>query len=220
MTARVFRAVLFDWDGTLVDSAEATYRSYLALFAHFGIAYDRPRFAETYSPAWQRTYQAVGLAEEHWPDADRRWLDLYAGETTTLLPGARLALERLLSAGLLLGLVTSGDRERVTAELVRLEVSQFFGTVVCGGDLPFKKPRPEPLQKALDLMAVLPSEIAYVGDSPEDVQMTRAAGGFAVAIAGGFPNHGALAASRPDAQAASLTEAVDLLLEGRPIRSS
>jgi phosphoglycolate phosphatase-like HAD superfamily hydrolase len=92
--------------------------------------------------------------------------------------------------------------------------------VVCGGDLPFKKPRPEPLLMALDGLALRPAEAAYVGDSPEDMEMTRAAGGFAVAISGGFPNHEALAASRPDAHAPSLQEAVALLLGGTPIRSS
>jgi phosphoglycolate phosphatase len=54
---------------------------------------------------------------------------------------------------------------------------------------------------------------AYVGDSPEDVLMTRAAGAFAVAVPGGFPNHAALAASGPDAHAANLEEAVQLLLD-------
>ena len=220
MSRRAFRAVLFDWDGTLVDSAEATYRSYVSLFAHYGIAYDRPRFALTYSPAWQRTYRAVGLAEEHWPAADARWLSLYAGEASTLLPGARPALEALAAAGLLLGLVTSGDRSRVTAELVELGVSHLFRVVVCGGDLPAKKPRPEPLLLALDRLAVRPEDIAYVGDSPEDIEMTKAAGGFAVAIPGGFPNHEALAASEPDAHAASLGEAVALLLKDGPVKSS
>jgi HAD superfamily hydrolase (TIGR01549 family) len=220
VTTNRFRAVLFDWDGTLVDSAEATYRSYVSVFAHFGIDYDRGRFAQTYSPAWQRTYRDVGLAEEHWPEADQRWLAHYAGQRSTLLPGVRSALERLEGAGLLLGLVTSGDRTRVTAELVDLGVSPFFRAVVCGGDIAVKKPRPEPLLMALDLLAVRPEEIAYVGDSPEDVLMTQAAGGFAVAIPGGFPNHEALEAARPDAQAASLGDAVALLLEEGPVRSS
>ena len=220
MTANRFRAALFDWDGTLVDSAEATYRSYVRLFAHFGIPYDRRRFAETYSPAWQHTYRALGLAEEHWSEADERWLRLYAGETNALLPGARPALEQLETAGLLLGLVTSGDRGRVTEELVSLGVSHLFRVVVCGGDLPFKKPRPEPLLLALDRLAVRPEETAYLGDSPEDVRMTKAAGAFAIAIPGGFPNHEALTASHPDAHAASLGDAVALLLEGGPVRSS
>ena len=214
------RAVLFDWDGTLVNSADSTYRSYVSLFGHFGIPFDRRRFAETYSPAWQRTYAAVGLAVEHWPEADRQWLVHYGAETNALVPGARSALERLQTAAFRLGLVTSGDRERVTGELVRLGVSHCFQAVVCGGDLAQKKPRSEPLLKALDLLALRPGEIAYVGDSPEDVQMTKAAGGFAIGIPGGFPNHEALAASQPDALAANLDEAVTLLLEGRPVRSS
>jgi HAD superfamily hydrolase (TIGR01549 family) len=206
------RAVLFDWDGTLVDSAEATFRSYVAVFATFGSSFDRRRFAETYSPDWQHTYRRVGLAEEHWPAADRRWLDLYGREKNPLLPGARSALERLHAAGLVLGLVTSGDRGRVTSELEAHEVKPLFGVVVCGGDLPIKKPRPEPLLLALARLEVGAAEAAYVGDSPEDVVMTRAAGAFAVAIPGGFPNHQALEASTPDARAESLEAAVALLI--------
>jgi HAD superfamily hydrolase (TIGR01509 family) len=220
VTIARFRAVLFDWDGTLVDSAEATYQSYVALFAHFGIAFDRRRFASTYSPAWQRTYQAVGLPEAHWPEADRQWQIHYSTETSVLLPGARSALEGLKAAGLRLGVVTSGERSRVTRELLRLGVAPLFEVVVCGDDLPFKKPRPEPFLEALRGLAVRPQEAAYVGDSPEDVEMTKAAGGFAIAIPGGFPNHEALEASRPDARAASLEEAVGVLLGEAGLRSS
>jgi len=216
MISRGFRAVLFDWDGTLVDSAEATFRSYVALFAEFGIDFDRTRFGLTYSPDWRRTYRAVGLAEDRWAEADKRWILHYTREKTGLLPGARPALERLNQAGLLLGLVTSGDRGRVTEELVELDVHRFFGAVVCGGDLPMKKPRPEPLLHALEHLRVIARDAAYVGDSPEDVQMTRAAGAFSVGIPGGFPNHDALAASAPDAQAETLEAAAALLLRQAP----
>ena len=215
------RAVLFDWDGTLVDSAEATYRSYVSLFASFGIPFDRSRFAESYSPNWQDTYRRVGLGEEHWPAADRRWMDLYGQERNALIPGVLPALKRLRAAGLLLGLVTSGDRDRVSSELRALELERFFRVVVCGGDLPARKPRPEPLLLALERLQVEARDAAYVGDSPEDVLMTRAAGAFAVAIPGGFPNHRALEASTPDARAASLEAAVALLLaRGGPQRHS
>jgi HAD superfamily hydrolase (TIGR01549 family) len=212
MRKRGFRAVLFDWDGTLVDSAEATYRSYVALFARFSIPFDRGRFALTYSPDWRLTYERVGLGEDDWPEADRLWLELYGRERNALLPGVLAALARLESAGLHLGIVSSGDRARVTAELRDLEVARFFRVVVCGGDLALKKPRPEPLLLALERLEVPAFEAAYVGDSPEDVLMTQAAGAFAVAIPGGFPNHEALAASGPDARARSLGEAVDLIL--------
>jgi pyrophosphatase PpaX len=59
---------------------------------------------------------------------------------------------------------------------------------------------------------VPPARAAYVGDSPEDVAMAKAAGAFAVGVPGGFPNRAALAASRPDVLAPSLEEALRALL--------
>jgi HAD superfamily hydrolase (TIGR01549 family) len=220
----MLQAVFFDWDGTLVDSAESTYKSYVQVFAAFGIPFDRRRFAETYSPNWQETYRQVGLRQEDWPAADREWMLHYGRETNALLPGVVCALERLSGAGLRLGLVTSGERHRVTAEMSSLGVARFFRAVVCGDDLPQKKPRPEPLLLALDRLPVEAADAAYVGDSPEDVLMARAAAVFAVAIPGGFPNHRALEAATPDARADGLEGAVRLLLEirqpGAALRSS
>ena len=212
MGAPVLAAVLFDWDGTLVDSAEASYRCYVRLFDSYGIGFDRACFERTYSPNWQRTYEAVGLAPELWPEADRRWLEHYGREETRLLPGAREALARLDAAGIAQGIVTSGDRSRVARELHELDVGRYFKTTVYGGDTEERKPHPEALLLALGRMAVAPGVSAYVGDSPEDVEMARAAGVRAVGVPGGFPNREALAASRPDILAPDLASAVSLLL--------
>ncbi len=209
------RAVLFDWDGTLVDSAASTYRCYVRLFAHYGITFDRDAFRESYSPNWHRTYVYVGLDGRHWDEADRLWLELYAEERNQLLPGAQEGLARIADAGLAMGLVTSGDRGRVQFELADLGLSRFFGVVVCGGDVPNRKPHPEALQTALAGMEVPPEAAAYVGDSPEDIEMARAAQVFSVGIPGGFPNAAALRASDPDLWASSLEEAVTGLVHRR-----
>jgi len=206
------RAVLFDWDGTLADSAERTYGCYVRVFSAYGIGYDHAAFERTYSPDWYRTYDQVGLPREHWPDADARWLSCYASEPSRLLPGVREALERLAGRGLAQGLVSSGDGTRVRREIETLGLERFFGAVVCGGETARRKPDPEPLLVALERLGVAPTETAYVGDSPEDVVMARAAGAFAVGIPGGFPNREALAASSPDILAPSLDEAVKALL--------
>ena len=58
---RPLRAVLFDWDGTIVDSAEASFRCYVRLFESYRIPFDRERFQRTYSPDWYRTYTTLGL---------------------------------------------------------------------------------------------------------------------------------------------------------------
>jgi len=205
------RAVLFDWDGTLLDSAEATYRGYARLFGSYALPFDRASFARTYCPDWYRTYEAIGLPRAQWEEADRRWLDMYAESPADLLPGAREGLSRLARAGVPLGLVTSGQRERVAADLARLDLASVFTSVVCGSDLPERKPDPAPLRRALDEMRLAAGETAYVGDSPDDVHMARAAGAFAVAVPGGYPNRPALLASEPDLFTETLREALDRL---------
>jgi len=207
-----WRAVLFDWDGTLADTAALSLRTYAALFESFGIPFGPAEFARTYSPNWYLTFEAMGLPRERWDEADARWLELYARETAGLLPGASQGLRRLRERGVRQGLVTSGTRSRIEADLARLALVDFFGVVVCGGDTPNRKPHPEPLLVALDHLGVAPSEAAYVGDSPEDVEMARAAGVYCVGIPGGFPNREALEASRPDRLAGTLEEAVSDLL--------
>jgi HAD superfamily hydrolase (TIGR01509 family) len=202
------RAVLFDWDGTLVNTAEASYRCYEKLFGSYGIAFDREAFRRTYSPNWHLTYSALGLAEERWAEADARWLRHYCEEEVVLIDGAREALLRVRDAGLAAGLVTSGDRVRVSRELTDLGVAELFQALVCAEDTAERKPRPEPLLLALDRMRLAPGHAVYIGDSPEDVQMAQAAGVRAVGIPGAFPNREALAAARPDVLSPSLAEAV------------
>lgn len=208
------RAVLFDWDGTLVDSAEASFRCFETVLVPLGIAFDRTRFQETYSPNWYKTYETLGLRKELWSEADLRWTQQYARESRQLVPGAREALERLAEAGLPQALVTSGNRERVKHDLALLEVKTFFRTVVCAEDVERRKPHPEGLLMALEQLGLETASVAYVGDSPEDVEMARAAGVFAIGIPGGFPNRDALRASAPDLWAESLDEAVSALLGG------
>jgi len=205
--SRRLRAVLSDWDGTLLDSAEATFRSYQKLFGSFGIAFDRARFAETYSPDWYRTYAAVALAREHWTAADSRWLELYAAEEPSLISGAVEAVALVRGAGLAIGLVTSGSRKRVESDLGKLGAASLFDVLVCSEDAAHKKPHPDPLNRALARLGIGPEHAACVGDSPEDIQMARAAGVFSVAIAGAFPNREALKASAADLSTTTLDAA-------------
>jgi pyrophosphatase PpaX len=209
MAAARLRAVLFDWDGTLVNTAEASYRCYEKLFGSYGIAFDRDAFRRTYSPNWHLTYSALGLAEERWAEADKRWLSHYCEEEIVLIEGAREGLLRVRAAGLRAGLVTSGDRVRVSRELADLGMAELFEALVCAEDTAHRKPHPEPLLLALQSMRHAPAEALYVGDSPEDVQMAKAAGVRTVGIPGGFPNREALAAARPDVLEETLATALD-----------
>ena len=208
--AEVIRAVLFDWDGTLLDSAEAGLRTYERLFASYGIGFDRGRFAETYSPNWHLTYEKVGLPRDKWDEADSAWLEIYACEECDLVDGAREALALLETAGVRTGLVTSGTGSRVRRELARLGLD--FPAIVCAEDVGNRKPHPDALLAGLAKLEVVPAQAAYVGDTPEDVEMARAAGVFSVGVPGGFPTHNAVRAASPDLHAEDLLNAIRSLL--------
>ena len=205
--------MLFDWDGTIVDSAEASYRCYMRVFESYRIPFDRARFQQTYSPAWYRTYAALGLPRESWEEADERWLAFYAAEESVCLGGAREALALLQQAGIGLGIVTSGERLRVARELRGLGLSDLFPVVVSADDVQKRKPDPEPLLQGLAKLGVPAAEAAYVGDSPEDVEMARAAGVYVIGVPGPFPNREELKASKPDLLVEGLAGAVRALLE-------
>lgn len=176
------RTILFDWDGTLVDSYPSGFRASMAVAEHFGIPFDQERFLATYSPNWYETYRAVGLQEPEWERADQIWLDTYAVQLSELYPFARATLSQLAASGYELGIVTSGNRTRVAGELSRFALNGLFSVVICHEDSPEKKPHPQPLLNALTVLGRSPAETVYVGDRPEDVLMGARAGTFTVGV--------------------------------------
>jgi phosphoglycolate phosphatase len=207
----MLRAVLFDWDGTLADTAEASYRCYVRMFSEFAIPFDRETYARTYSPNWYHTFRALGLDEEHWSRADERWLAHFASEQVDLLDGARHVLETLTARGLATGIVTSGSRARVERELALHGLSEHLHERVYGCEVTAKKPHPEGLLLCLERLCVDAQDAVFVGDSPEDIEMAHAAGVYSIAVTGGYPNREALLASKPDAFADSIGVLLDVL---------
>jgi HAD superfamily hydrolase (TIGR01509 family) len=200
------RAVIFDWDGTLVDTAEASYRCYVRMFESYSLTFDRDTYARTYSPNWYHTFRCMGLAEERWAEADQRWLTYFAEETIELIDGAGEVLEALTARGIAAAVVTSGSRERVIREIREYGLAPHFAHCVFGSDVANKKPHPEGLLLCLEKLGVEAAHAVYVGDSPEDISMAKAAGVYSVAVPGSYPNREALLAVKPDVVVESLRD--------------
>jgi HAD superfamily hydrolase (TIGR01509 family) len=207
---KILRGVLFDWDGTLIDSYAADSSAYLAMFREMGIPWGLEQLARHYSPNWYRVYRAAKLPRARWDDADRAWRAQYAKHSPRLIAGARQVLVRLGRAHRL-GLVTSGDRDRVTQQLRAFRLTRLFGARVCSGDTPEKKPHPAPLRLALGQLRLEPSACVYVGDSPEDLQMAKSAGVRAIAVLGPFPTEKRLRAAKPEFLLESIRELPEVL---------
>jgi HAD superfamily hydrolase (TIGR01509 family) len=202
--------VLFDWDGTLVNSYHADTSAYLAMFKEMGIAWGIEELESNYSPNWYEVYRAAKLPRKHWDDADRAWRAHYAKHRPKLMAGARRVLARLGNDHRL-GLVTSGDRDRVTRQLREFRLSRLFAARVCSGDTLRKKPHPEPLRLALRQMELHPSACVYVGDAPQDIEMARRAGVRAIGVLGPFPTERRLRAARPEFLIKSIEELPEVL---------
>src|SRR5713226_6146676 len=207
---RHLEGVLFDWDGTLIDSYHADTSAYLAMFKEMGISWGLEELEKNYSPDWYQVYRAARLPPRRWQDADRAWRAHYAKHRPKLVAGARRVLARVGDA-YHLGLVTSGDRDRVTRQLREFRLTQLFAARVCSGDTLRKKPHPEPLRLALRQMQLDPSACVYVGDAPQDVEMARRAGVRAIGVLGPFPTEKRLRAARPEFLIGSIEELPDVL---------
>jgi len=205
-------AVLFDWDGTLIDSYHADSQAYLALFRKMGVRWGLSELERYYSPDWYAVYRVAGIPKDRWDEADRIWRASYAKHRPKLMSGTRRVVGQLARRHKL-GLVTSGDRNRVMRQLREFGLARLFRTRVCGGDIDEKKPHPAPLQLALRQMNVSPSQCVYVGDTPEDVEMARDAGVRAIGVLGPFPTEKRLRAARPEFLLKNLKELPGLLRE-------
>jgi HAD superfamily hydrolase (TIGR01509 family) len=206
----VVDGVLFDWDGTLIDSYQADISAYIAMFREMGISWGTEELEKNYSPNWYQVYRAARLPKKRWEDADRLWRAFYAQHRPKLIAGARRVLARLRGLHPL-GLVTSGDRGRVTRQLREFRLTRHFSARVYSGDTLRKKPHPEPLRLALRQMKLDPAACVYVGDAPQDVEMARRAGVRAIGILGPFPTEKRLRASKPVCILASIEELPDAL---------
>jgi HAD superfamily hydrolase (TIGR01509 family) len=208
---RKIGTVVFDWDGTLCDSGSGGLRAFEKMFADFGITITHAQYRSLYSPDWYSMYRALGLPNPLWPKADERWVHYYRDEQPDLMQGASHLLDYLRESGVRLGIVTSGSRDRVERELARFGLSTSFEALICYEDVFNKKPHPEGLEKALVLLDCSPENCCYVGDTPADILMGKAARAYTIGVLSDYVDRQRLEEAAPDLLLKGLNEIPDLL---------
>lgn len=209
------KAILFDWDGTLIDTLGALYRANVEVMGALGLPFDEALYRRHFAPDWRLMYRRLGVPERRLDEANERWLAAYAlGGESRPFPGVEAALERLATAGYPLGLVTAGDREVVEPQLDRFGLAGRFAATVFGDEVGAHKPDPGPLQAALARLRIddRPERVAYLGDVPDDMRMARAVGVHAVGIVSALGEEADLLAAGADEVVASAVEWIDSFL--------
>lgn len=199
-------ALLFDWDGTVVDSAQLGLIAFQKSFAALGLEFPQALYETAYSPNWYSLYEAMGLPQEKWAQADELWIQHYGEQTATPIAGAVDTIRELHDKGYALGVVSSGSDCRVTREIEELGFGSIFQTVVCNERMEHKKPHPEGLETAIGRLNLSCAQCCYVGDSPEDLEMGRSAGVMTVGVRSSYPTSWKLSAAQPDIYLESFAE--------------
>jgi pyrophosphatase PpaX len=197
-----FPVVLFDLDGTVIDSGAII----LASMRH---AVREVLGAEPPDELLMAAVGGPGLeAQMHAlaPDRVEELVDVYRAHNEPLHEGLLCCagidevLVRLKEEGRRWGIVTAKRRATVELAFAQVPLAHLFETVVGGDETERHKPDPEPLLLALERLGAAPEESAYVGDAPFDVKAAKAAGMFSVAVTwGGIHARDRLDREEPDA---------------------
>lgn len=197
-------AILFDIDGTLVDSVGAYFEVARIAAEPFGFAVTEEHVRHALATGnnfWKGLIPPeLGddgtILKELFQCAATEWPRVLL-EFATLFDGVALTLEALHRRGIRLGIV-SGARPEVM-ELLRTEgLLGFFDTIILGGDVARGKPDPEGILKGLNQLNAEADRTLYVGDTPIDIQASRAAGVRAVSVLTGAAGSALLSAHQPE----------------------
>jgi phosphoglycolate phosphatase len=173
-------AVVFDLDGTLIDSLPGIAHAANTLLTEEG----RPALPQAQIAGFvglgevvfvERLVDAGGLDPARFDSLMRRFIVHYkaAAQITALFPGAREALARMRAEGWSIGLCTNKPTEPLRAVLDHLDLAGAFDAIVAGDTLDRRKPDPAPLHHAFAGLGAQTG--VYVGDSPVDADTARAA---------------------------------------------
>ena len=190
------KAVLFDLDGTLVDSIPDLTHGVNALIAR----YDKgPLSVETVSTMVEkgaevllkRAFAACDmyLADEKIAselEIYMQWMVDNGSRYSVIFPGVREGLVALKNAGIAVALVTNKPRKMTESLLAEKDIASFFDVVVAAGDAPTVKPHPGMLLLAAKRLGVNPESCAMVGDSGNDALAARNANMRPYLVASGY----------------------------------
>ena len=208
-------AIVWDLDGTLVDSAADIAAALNRLLAEQDLpALDDDRIRDMIGEGVAILIRRGLAAHDVTPDEGRldelveRFLLIYsqvATESTRLFPGARQALKTLSDSGLRQAICTNKPEAIARQVLSGLEIANYFDVVVGGDTVPRNKPDPLPLQTVLERLDVTSERSLMVGDSAIDVVMAHAAGVDVVFVTFGYGPEPP-ASHRPDYRVGQLAE--------------
>jgi len=184
----VIRALVFDFDGLILDTEEPVYRSWLEVYQAHGEELPFERWVQIVGSTTTGFHPQHHLEERLGRPLPKEVLDRRIGRRTEMilakavLPGVVQHLDAARDLGLKLGVASSSTREWVAGHLARLGILDRFECVRCRDDVEHAKPEPDLYLAVLECLGVQASEAVAIEDSPNGVSAAKRAGMRCVAI--------------------------------------
>ena len=213
------RTVLFDLDGTLIDSVRLILDSYHHTLATHGLP---PRSDDEWLAGVGTPLTAQFAAWRDDPETLQALIATYReynlkhhDRMVTVYPGVVAAVRALKEDGIATGLVTSKNRAGALRGLTLVQLEALMDVLVCADEVENPKPHPEPVEKAVRLLSADPRATVYVGDSVHDMLSGRAAGVRTAAVLWGPFGRAHLEGAQPDYWLERPEELLTLVRESR-----
>lgn len=211
--------MLFDLDGTLVDTADEFIPVVQSLRAEHGLAPMDPELIRANVSNGARALVTLGLGIDvtatEFESKRLRLLELYSavlGTQARPYAGIVALLERLHDNGISWGIATNKPRPYTVPLLEKLDIQPAPGSVICPEDVTDRKPHPESLYRNCRDLGCAPHEAIYIGDHARDIEAGKRAGMFTIAAAYGYIGPGDSAAQWGASACAHSSEALDAII--------
>ncbi len=203
------RAIIFDMDGTLIDSIDVYHAIMKDVMECLGMEMTSSR-----EVIFESLSQGKKLSDIFFPPdlenrgriveqfnalAMNRFRETFSRGNVKLIRGVSSLLGKLRGRGFSLGIVTSSMTEIVVPFLKARNLHPYLNCIIGRAEVPQLKPSPAPLLKCMEILHVEPPETIYVGDSAVDIQAGKAAGAWTVGVLTGTLDLNRLKAEAPDA---------------------
>lgn len=214
-------AIMFDMDGTLIDSIDVYHAILRDIMAFLGmeLALSRELLFETLSQGkrladiiFPADMKNRGTTVEQFSAlAMNAFKEIFSRGGLELIDGVIPLFEELTRRGFRLAIVTSSITEVILPFLKAKKLEPYLSCVLGRAEVPQLKPLPDPLLKCMEILDVQPRESMYVGDSAVDIQAGKAAGAWTVGVLTGTSDLNRLKAEAPDAIVNSVGDLLTIL---------